>query len=359
MKYEYWLANISGIGTARIQCLLQSVESAKELYMLPSRQLASLPGLRKGDVERIENSKKSWNLEERFMHLQELGVGFTFLGSKDYPKKLEKIHNPPYALYYKGRLPKEEEKTVAIVGARVRSAYGQQAAGKLASLLAAQGVSVVSGLARGIDSDGHKGCLQEGGVTYAVIGCGIDYCYPAENLYLYQEIQKKGAVISEYPPGVKVSAGRFPARNRIIAGLSDCVIVVEAKRKSGSLITADFALEQGRDVFAVPGRITDTLSGGCNQLIRQGAGIIDDFHEFIKYFRIIQTNSCIQMNFSQNLLEKDEALVYSLLDFCPKTIGLLMEQTNFSLGHLLEVLGHLQSMELVKETIPNAYVRTI
>jgi DNA processing protein len=188
-----------------------------------------------------------------------------------YPALLGQLHDPPVKLYVRGCADQLGEPAVAVVGARSCSAYGASVARTLGRELATAGLAVVSGLARGIDGEAHRGALEAGGATVAVLGCGIDRDYPRVHAGLAERIRVNGAVVSEYPPGVEPAPWRFPARNRIIAGLSLATVVVEARERSGALITADFALELGREVFAVPGEITAALSAGTNDLLRQGA----------------------------------------------------------------------------------------
>jgi DNA processing protein len=192
-------------------------------------------------------------------------------GGGAYPPLLAQLHDPPEKLYVRGRAEVLAEPAVAIVGARSCSAYGSHVARSLARELAGAGLAIVSGLARGIDGEAHRGALEAGGTTVAVLGCGIDRDYPRSHAGLAERIRAGGAVVSEYPPGTEPAPWRFPARNRIIAGLCLATVVVEARERSGALITADFALELGRDVFAVPGEITAALSAGTNDLLRQGA----------------------------------------------------------------------------------------
>ncbi len=188
-----------------------------------------------------------------------------------YPSLLAQLHDPPTQLFVRGDPEVLPRPAVAVVGARSCSPYGAQVARDLARELASAGVVVVSGLARGIDGEAHRGALEAGGATVAVLGCGIDRDYPRSHAELARRIRQSGAIVSEYPPGVEPAPWRFPARNRIIAGLCKATVVVEARERSGALITADFALELGRDVFAVPGEITAALSAGTNDLLRQGA----------------------------------------------------------------------------------------
>lgn len=359
MKYAYWLHNIHGIGNAKIRSIYHEVGSAEELYHLPLSQMKSIMGIHEEEIKLIHASQRKWDVDKEWFRLMEQGIGFVSLEQPEFPEKLRHIHNPPYALYYVGKLPEENRKSVAIVGARTRSAYGSQVATELGKALAQNGVQVISGLARGIDRDAHDGALQGGGDTYAVLGCGVNVCYPKENKYLYQKMLENGGVISEYPPGTQPLSGQFPARNRIIAGLCECVVVVEAKEKSGSLITADYAMEEGRDIYAVPGRICDTLSQGCNRLIKQGAGALISIEDFLSDLELLSEINYTQMDFRKNLLEKDERLVYSLTDFRPIGVSTLVEKTGISISRLLEILEKLESLGLIKETFTNYYIRTL
>lgn len=359
MKYAYWLHNIPGIGSGKIRYLSEEGFSAEEIYHLTLPYLKKVDGLTEEDVQQIYESKKKWDVYKEWFKLMEKGIGFVSLEQSEFPEKVRHIPNPPYALYYVGKLPEEKRKTVAIVGARARSAYGSEIAYELAKKLSINGIQVISGLARGIDRDAHQGALDAGGDTYGVLGCGVDICYPREHRFIYDKILESGGIISEYPPGAPAIAKQFPARNRIIAGLSDCVVVAEAKEKSGSLITADFAMEQGRDVYAVPGRITDTLSQGCNRLIKQGAGAIVSVEDFLSDLELLPETPCTQIDFQKNLLEKDERLVYSLTDFRPIGVATLVDKTGISIVRLLEILDRLEQMGMIKETFTNYYVRTI
>ncbi len=193
---------------------------------------------------------------------------------REYPEILRQYERMPAGLYVKGALPDPGKKTAALIGARNCSSYGRNQAYAFARRLAEEGVQVISGLAYGVDTWAHKGALDAGGATFAVLGCGVDICYPKENYIVYEEILKTGGgVLSEYEPGSPPLAWHFPIRNRIISGLADVILVVEARKKSGSLITADYGLEQGKSIYAVPGRVGDACSEGCNELIAQGAGI--------------------------------------------------------------------------------------
>ena len=218
-------------------------------------------------------------------------LGFRFLGRSDpgFPPLLRAIHDPPPGLFLRGNaeatllaLP-----AVAIVGARACSAYGRQIARSVARELASAGLVVVSGLARGVDAEAHRGALEAGGITVAVLGCGIDRDYPAANRELARQVAASGLIVSEYAPGVEPAPWRFPARNRIVAGLCSASVVVEARERSGALITADFALEEGREVFAVPGEITSALSAGSNALLRLGATPLTCAQDVLESFGLV------------------------------------------------------------------------
>lgn len=357
--YRLWFANIPGVGACKKQIVLETCASAKELYGLSDAAIRRIPGLGEENAERIIASRRDWKLEAEWSRFQESGAGFVTIEEEAYPKRLRNIARPPYGIYYLGSLPGQERTAVAIVGARGRSAYGSQVARRLAEALAGAGVDIISGMARGIDADGHMGALAADGRTYAVLGCGVDVCYPKENRYLYEHIPGKGGILSEYPMLTEPRQSLFPQRNRIIAGLSDYTVVIEARERSGSLITADYALEQGREVYALPGRITDELSGGCNRLIRQGAGVLVSVEDFLRELSLDAARTCVQMDFRKNLLEKDERLVYSLFDFAPLGIGTLVTKSGFGLSELLDILERLERKGFIEETITNYYIKKI
>ena len=198
--YAYWLAN-TGLTVHKLTGLMTEGIGAEELYALQESQMKKIRVLDEKDVEKITQSRRHWEVQERWGKLQEEGIGFVCVEEARYPQKLRQILAAPYALYYIGRLPEETRKSVAIVGARTRSAYGSQITGKLARALAQNRMDIISGMAMGIDADAHSGALEENGDTYAVLGCGVDVCYPKRNRYLYEKMQDRGGILSEYPPG--------------------------------------------------------------------------------------------------------------------------------------------------------------
>ena len=275
-----------------------------------------------------------------------------------YPERLREWKDMPSALWYVGRLPEEHRPAVAIVGARRSTAYGNETARYFARELAAAGVQIISGLAWGIDGMAHEGALEAGGDTFAVEGCGVDLCYPTGHQALYEKICETGGILSEQPPGKPPLAHHFPARNRIISALADLVLVVEAREKSGSLITADFALEQGKDVWAVPGRITDDVSRGCLGLIRQGAGVAESPEVLLEALGISDKKTALPEKNKKILLAKDEDIVYSWIRLQPVSLEELVKKTGFPAAKVLQTLVLLQMEGHIREVRKNEYVRT-
>lgn len=275
-----------------------------------------------------------------------------------YPQKLKMHRGMPRELYLLGRLPDEKRPSVAIVGARRSSLYGNEIARRFAGELALAGVQIISGMAWGIDGMAHEGALEAGGDTFAVLGCGADVCYPAGNRHLYEQLAARGGILSEHAPGVPPMPRYFPARNRIISGLSDLILVVEAKERSGSLITADFALEQGKDVFAVPGRVGDELSRGCLNLLKQGAGLADSPQTILEALGISGRKGDQKENLRKILLAKDENIVYSWIRLQPVTLEELVHKTGFPASKVLSILVGLELKGCIREVQKNDYVRT-
>ena len=264
----------------------------------------------------------------------------------------------PRKLWYMGRMPDPNRKSVAIVGSRRSTAYGNAMAKLFAEHLAEAGVQIISGMAWGIDSYAHEGALKADGDTFAVLGCGVDVCYPAGQRHLYECLKEKGGILSEQPPGRPPLAGFFPARNRIISALSDLVLVVEAREKSGSLITADFALEQGKDVWAVPGRLGDELSRGCLNLLKQGAGLADRPDTILEALGIQKEKIVLTQKDTKILLAKEEDIVYSWIRLQPAGLEDLIAKTGFPASRVLSVLTGLELKGLIREVQKNHYVRT-
>lgn len=253
-KYWIWLSRIEGLGPIKIKQLLERYKVPEAIWKLTKEELIKTIGIKEKIANQILNKKYRINLGQYVKYMEKYCIEMVTIIDKDYPKSLKNIYDAPVVLYYKGNKQLlNNNKVIAIVGCRNCSKYGENVSSKFAYDLSKQGICIISGMAKGIDSKAHLGALKQKGKTIAVLGSGLDRIYPSENLKLYNEIiENEGLILSEYVIGTNANKLNFPARNRIISGLSDGVLVVEAKEKSGTLITVDFALEQGKDVFVVP-----------------------------------------------------------------------------------------------------------
>ena len=278
--------------------------------------------------------------------------------SMEYPKKLLNYEGMPEKLYVRGKLPDPERPSVAIVGARAASTYGRIQAFRYARRLSEAGVQILSGMAYGIDTEAHKGALEGRSGTWAVLANGVDICYPAGNRALYQRILREdGGILGEQPPGVRARNYFFPARNRIISGLADLVLIVEAREKSGSLITAQWALDQGKAVFALPGPVNEELSMGCNKLIYDGAGIAYT-PEVLLHELGIDCEKIVKRKTKNELgLATDLKLVYSCLDLQPKSMEFLIQKTGLSPEKTGSLLLELKISGLAREIGRHYYVK--
>jgi len=270
-----WVAfnRVPGVGVARFRKLLERFGTLAEAWAAPRDGLA-LAGLDRRSLEAVTDMQRRLQPERELERARATGATVITWRDAAYPALLSQIPDPPPVLYVKGALPSEDTGAVAMVGTRRATVYGRDVAERLAQDLAAAGLAVVSGLAKGIDTHAHRGALAGGGSTIAVLGHGIDTLYPRENRRLAEQIVGQGALVTDYPVGTEPMAENFPPRNRIISGLSAGVVVVEADDRSGALITSKYAMEQDRDVFAIPGPITAPSSRGCNRLIQDGAKLV-------------------------------------------------------------------------------------
>lgn len=358
MLYEYWFASITRVSEKKKYRLRELFGTGKELFYIEETKLRQQRFLNEEDIHTIRQAQKARDLEKNYEELDRKKIRFIPHFSELYPRKLKEIPSPPYALYVKGRLPDERKKAAAIVGARQCTPYGEKYALEYGEKLARSGLQVISGLARGIDGLGQRGALMGGGQTFSVLGCGVDICYPREHIGLYRDIlEKDGGILSEFIPGTSPIPVNFPKRNRIISGLSDVVLVMEAREKSGSLITADMALEQGRDVYALPGPVDSSLSRGCNQLIRQGAGILISPEILLEELDVWTGVERIKTDKNKKVLESPENLVYSCLGLYPKNVDQLIEETKMSAKEVLELLVTLELEGYAREVSKNYYIK--
>lgn len=279
LRYWFALKFVEGVGSVNFRQLVDAIGSPRDVFAAAPERLAALAG---GKAAQSIKDFRDWEKADREVDLAcSSGVSVYRYTDPQYPKGLLNIYDFPPLLYVRGEV-RADDINVAVVGSRAASAYGKYVTGRLCRGLALNGVTVVSGLARGIDAEAHRGALAAGGRTIAVLGCGIDVIYPAVNRDLYIEIPEAGAIVTEFPFGAPPEARHFPARNRIISGLSLGVVIVEATEKSGSLITARTALDQGREVFAVPGIIDAPGSKGTHMLLKQGAKLVEDISDIIE-----------------------------------------------------------------------------
>ena len=356
MEYEYWYANIKGISNRRKTEIRQQFVDIKELFFAEESKMETM-GLSQKERKGVIESIQTWKLNEEYEKILKENIQCIPIWHSMYPKNLKEIHTAPYMLYVNGQVPNSRKKTVAIVGARDCSTYGSYMARQFAEKLALEGIQIVSGMARGIDSISQRAALEAGGMSFAVLGCGADVCYPKEEKFLFEALKKQGGIISELPMGTPPFKSNFPARNRIISGLADAILVIEAKERSGSLITVDMALEQGKDVYALPGPVNSKLSYGCNSLIKQGAEIVLSTEDLLNDLGIDVMQNSQNRSVEKILLETTEKLVYSCLDLQPQNLGDLIQRTKLSVPELLDVLIRLEMMGIVGEISKNHYVK--
>lgn len=279
-SYGYFWENVPGIGAKTINRLYERYGSYEKMYYAGGEEI-----LKERQKEAFRQQKEKWNIKEEYNRLLHNKIWCIPLQLQGYPDKLKEIHKPPSALFVKGKLPDRDEPAVAVVGARNCSPYGKMMAKEIGKILAQNKIQVISGMAKGVDGISQRAAMEQGGASFGVLGCGVDICYPVDNRFIYEQLssgKNLGGIISEFVPGTKPLSGHFPLRNRIISGLADVLVVVEAKERSGTFITVSDALEQGRDVYAVPGRLGDPLSYGCNRLIDEGASVLYDMNRFVE-----------------------------------------------------------------------------
>ena len=369
-EYDYWLSNINSIGPKKIDYLLDYYGSSEEVYKASEESIneaiksaveQGIVRFNKKDTNNICGNKNLDRIHMEYNILLNKGIHFITKSDKEYPDKLRPLYNGPFAIYVKGNIPDMTRKMIAIVGTRNASVYGMEVTKYLAKSLATAGIGIISGLARGIDTYAHKGALEASAITYGVLGCGIDICYPRENIEIYMAMQNQGGIISEYPPGEKPYASNFPMRNRIISGLSDGILVVEAKEKSGSLITVDMGLEQGKDIYAIPGRITDALSVGCNNLIKMGAKLVGSPNDILEELLANYDNNHIENDKYQvtKNMTKEEIQVYESITLEPTNIEDIATITSIPIPDLMETLLKLELANKIKQPYRNFYMKNI
>lgn len=349
--YEFWLSDIRGIGCRKIKAMLEYFGTPEEIFKAQKEQLEQIASLRPRDIEALISSRQTDLLQRKWEELCSNRIRFVWLEHPDYPEKLKHIADPPYALFYKGNLPDENIPVIAVVGARNASYAGLQTAGRFGRELAENGIAVVSGLARGIDIAAQKGVLTVGGGrTYGVLGCGIDRCYPDDHIESYMLMQENGGVISEFCCGMPPYPANFPMRNRIISGLADGILVIEAGEKSGSLITAELGLDQGKEVFVVPGDIYNPCYSGSNRLIQSGAALVAKTRDILDGLGIfMDEDASVRKKKCEVMLETSEKIVYSYLGLEPIHISELVRMSGLSLQRIMDLLLSMELKGVVRQ----------
>ncbi len=383
--YDYWVATLQDGYIGKLIDITDAAGGAAALYEMCERELRDVCGLSEKLAAYIVNKKTDTGLlEEEYYKLGEKGISYVNHADKDFPHKLANIASPPYGLFVKGQLPSELTGSVAIIGARECSQYGRLMAEYFADRLAKYNVQIISGMAWGIDGIAQAAALSAGGRSYAILGCGVDITYPVKNRDLYNRLCENGnGVISEYAPGTGAQPRRFPPRNRIIAGLCDVLLVVEARAKSGTLITVDMAIDQGRTVMVVPGRLTDNLSTGCLNLLYQGALPATSIEAVLEQVDIKGQKSFTETSFQKKRgnpvyqIHKEDMIsgrisksslkdipadltrVADVLDLDPKSAEQVAREAKIKLPDVLRILTRLELEGISKEIGTGYYVRAV
>lgn len=362
-RLEAWVRlNRAELAPRKVMRLLQEFGSPEAILRAARTDMARVGGITAPNCDRLSEAAQwsGWEAEQAL--LRRLGARVIPLDDEAYPARLRQIADPPPVLYVRGELAAADEYAIAIVGSRRATPYGREVAREIAGQLARAGVVVVSGLARGIDAAAHQGCLQAGGRTIAVLGCGIDQCYPAEHARLRDAIAQQGAVISEFPVGATPEKWRFPARNRVISGLTLGTLLVEAPADSGAIITADFALEQGREVFAVPGNVDSYASKGCHRLIKEGATLIENATDILEALNLstaaLEAETPVQPVLPVPLTPEAER-VLSLLGPQAKHVDQISAEAGVAPAQVLSALTLLEMQGSARRLPGNVYVRTM
>jgi DNA processing protein len=351
---------ISNIGSVRLNKLLEVFGKPQEIFSAKYEHLASIFGIESQIASDIVSFKKE-NIEKEFFSSEKLGIKILTLNDDDYPENLRQIPGAPIVLYCLGQITPADNLAIGIVGSRRASLYGLNNAEIFAVQLSARGITIVSGMARGVDTYAHRGALKAKGRTIAVMGSGFNHIYPAENADLAGQISTCGAVISEFPMETKPFPGNFPRRNRLISGLSLGVLITEAARNSGALITADFALEQGREVFALPGRIDSLGSMGTNALLKQGAKIVtccDDILEELNLAAPSMKKIEPVVNEQEIICGQEESRLYEYITRQPVAIDDLIQKSALSSSQVLSLILKLQFKKLIKALPGKQFIRS-
>lgn len=357
VEYLLALQSINGLGPIRLKALLGYFKDSKVVWNANPQEFLKL-GIPQNVVELFKETRKKLNPEKYVESIKKSGISWITIFEENYPKLLKEIYDPPIILFYKGEILESDKKAIAVVGTRKMTSYGKLVTEKLTKELVSLGITIISGLARGVDTEAHKSAISANGRTLAVLGGGLNHIFPPENIELAKKISSGyGAIISEFPPDHPSLPGNFPARNRIISGLAKGVLVTEAAEDSGSLITARLALEQGRDVFAVPGPITSDLSKGPSSLIKNGAKLITSAPEILEElgWEGIQNYESRIMN--QANLTENERKILEKLENENKHIDDLCRELNLSAAIISASLIKMEITGLIKNLGGGNYLK--
>lgn len=356
-EVRYWIGFniVSGIGPARFKLLLDHFGDLEKAWRASDADLKAA-GLDRRSIDALIATRQTISLDEELEKLQREGARTITWQDADYPPRLRHVHSAPPLLYVKGEILPQDEWAVAVVGTRSSTRYGRQMVEEMASDLARSGITVVSGLARGIDSLAHRAALRAGGRTIAVLGCGIDIIYPPEHGDLARKIVDRGAIITEYPLGTQPEGGNFPPRNRIISGLSLGTLVIEAGKRSGALISADYALEQGREAFAVPGNANSPKSQGTNRLIQEGAAklvlSVEDILEELN-LTLVEQHQEVRMAVPE---DEKEAQILQCISTEPIHVDEIGQRTSLPISDVTSTLAMMELKGMVRQVGGMNYV---
>jgi len=354
------LLKIPGLGSQKARLLVTKFPKPQEIFHLSTTEICSVPGIDIKTARSIHRYKTEYFGEKEIERSEKIGISINTFWDDNFPYFLKKIFNPPVLLYTMGVSLKKEEDCMAIVGTRNPTAYGKTVTKNFSAEFVKNKFTIISGLARGIDTISHKETVKLSGKTIAVLGSGIDVIYPSENKKLAESILENGTIISEFPLGTKPDGGNFPKRNRIISGMSHGVLVVEAGHKSGAILTALNAVDQNRDVFVIPGRITDSKSKGCNRLIKHGAMLVDSIKEIIQTVQPKLFNPQISVQTQMNIsLTKSDRAIMNHLSSDPIHIDELSEKTNVSVTHLLTKMLDLELRGVVQQLTGKQFISNL
>lgn len=349
-----WLNNITGVTNRTIEKLENYYESLENIWLSCDEEILSLKNISTKVKNEIIKCKNKSYYDKVIEEIENKDVKVITILDENYPKRLRDIYDCPKVLYIKGTMPEDDENILAIVGARKATIYGKWAASKIANDLLDRGITLISGMASGIDTEVHISAIKKNKKNIAVLGCGVDVIYPKSNKNVYSKIIENGCVISEFPLGTQPLRHNFPQRNRIISGLSLGVVVIEASEKSGSLITATHAAEQGKDVFALPGNINSIYSIGTNKLIKDGAKLVLDVEDILEEIRELKDVkvSSKKRNINYDSLSEDEKKIISYIKQGPIHSDIICHKTKINISKLNSILTILEMKGIVKR-LPN------